>query len=90
MRYRGGTPSRRSDGWEMKAALYDGPDEVHLVDIELPEGRGDKIVVNGRSYRPLTHSNWNLRNAWGPEVLLYVWDDIPETTQVSISSGDPD
>lgn len=79
-----------SDGWEMKVALYDGPDEVHLVDIELPEGPGKKIVVGERTYRPLTHSNWNLRKAWGPEVLLYVWDDIPETAQVSIASGDPD
>lgn len=79
-----------SDGCAMKVALYDGPDEVHLVDIELPEGPGKKIVVGERTYRPLTHSNWNLRKAWGPEVLLYVWDDIPETTQVSIASGDPD
>lgn len=74
----------------MKVALYDGPDEVHLVDMELPEDAGKKIVVGGRTYRPLTNSDGSLRMAWGPEVLLYVWDDIPETTQVSIGSGDPD
>lgn len=74
----------------MKVALYDGPDEVHLVDIELPDGPGKKIVVGHRTYRPLQDADPDLREAWGPGVLLYVWDDIPETTQISIRSGDPD
>jgi hypothetical protein len=74
----------------MKVALYDGPDEVHLVDIELPEDSDKRIVVGGRIYRPLANSDGNLKQAWGPDVLLYVWEAIPETTQVSISSGDPD
>jgi hypothetical protein len=74
----------------MKLALYDGPDEVHLVDIELPEDAGTRIVVGARTYRPLANSDGSLKQAWGPDVLLYVWEDIPETTQASISSGDPD
>lgn len=74
----------------MKVALYDGPDEVHLVDIELPEDSSKRIVVGGRTYRPLPNADGNLKQAWGPDVLLYVWEVIPETTQVSISSGDPD
>lgn len=74
----------------MKVALYNGPDEVHLVDIELPEDPGKSIVVDGRIYRPLPNPDGNLKQAWGPDVLLYVWEVIPETTQVSISSGDPD
>lgn len=74
----------------MKAALYDGPDEVHLVDIDLPEGVEEKIVMGGRTYRPLLDADPDLKEAWGTGVLLYVWDDIPETTQISIRSGDPD
>lgn len=74
----------------MKVALYDGPDEVHLVDIDLPEGAEEKIVMRGRTYRPLLDADPDLKEAWGTGVLLYVWDDIPETTQISIRSGDPD
>lgn len=73
----------------MKAILYDGPDQVRVVEVERLEFPEENVIYEGVTYRPFTGVAWNVREAWQHDHFLFINDQLPKEEDSAIRAGEP-